>query len=71
MDPKSDTIDAILRFNTSATPSFLAGFSNDELAHYLERLRDSVRREPGDTRRHPIVSDRPSSASSSGARRAG
>ncbi len=38
MMPKSDTIDAIIRINPSANPTFLAGFSNRELDDYLNRL---------------------------------
>ena len=38
MMPKSDTIDAIRRLNPTAKPGFLAEFSNNELAEYLDRL---------------------------------
>jgi len=39
MMTKSDTIAAILEFNATADPVFLAGFSNNELDEYLHRLR--------------------------------
>ena len=39
MMTKSDTIAAIIEFNATADPVFLAGFSNDELDEYLHRLR--------------------------------
>ncbi|MGB2988099.1 MAG: hypothetical protein WBE26_19705 [Phycisphaerae bacterium] len=38
MMPKSDTIDAIRNLNPTATPGFLAEFSNDDLSEYLDRL---------------------------------
>ena len=38
MMTKSDTIEAIQKLNPTATPGFLAGFPNDELARYLNRL---------------------------------
>ena len=38
MMPKSDTIDAIRNLNPTATPGFLAEFSNDDLSEYLGRL---------------------------------
>lgn len=40
MMTKSDTIEAIQKLNPTASPDFLAGFSNDELAKYLDRLSD-------------------------------
>ena len=40
MMPKSDTIEAIQRLNPTASPEFLAGFSADDLARYLDRLAD-------------------------------
>lgn len=48
MMPKSDTIDAIRWLNPTARPDFLAGFSSDELARYLDRLTNlSTRRHGG------------------------
>jgi hypothetical protein len=41
MAPKSDTIEEIMRLNPTASPDFLAGFSREELARYLERLADA------------------------------
>ncbi len=38
MMTKSDTIEAIQKLNPTARPDFLAGFPNDELARYLDRL---------------------------------
>jgi len=38
MMPKSDTIDAIRRLNPTASPGFLAEFSNNDLGEYLDRL---------------------------------
>lgn len=38
MMTKSDTIEAIQKLNPTASPDFLAGFPNDELARYLDRL---------------------------------
>ncbi len=38
MMTKTDTIEAITRLNPTANPTFLAGFSNQDLAHYLQRL---------------------------------
>ena len=38
MMTKSDTIEAITRLNPTASPVFLAGFSSDDLASYLQRL---------------------------------
>ncbi len=35
---KTHTIDAIRSLNPTATPEFLADFSQDELAQYLDRL---------------------------------
>lgn len=44
MMPKSDTIEAIQRLNPTANPEFLAGFSADDLARYLDRLSDRLAR---------------------------
>lgn len=41
MTPKTDTMSAIMQLNISARPEFLAEFSNQELCHYLQRLRDT------------------------------
>ncbi len=38
MMTKNDTIEAITRLNPTASPVFLAGFSSDDLASYLQRL---------------------------------
>ena len=38
MMTKNDTIEAITRLNPTASPVFLAGFSNDDLVSYLQRL---------------------------------
>ena len=38
MMTKNDTIEAITRLNPTASPVFLAGFCNDDLASYLQRL---------------------------------
>ncbi len=38
MMTKSDTIEAIQKLNPTASPDFLAGFPNDELERYLDRL---------------------------------
>ena len=38
MTTRSDTINAIRRLNTTASPEFLAEFSDDQLASYLGRL---------------------------------
>ena len=38
MMTKSDTIDAIRHLNPSADPVFLAEFSGEDLASYLDRL---------------------------------
>ena len=46
MMPKRDTIDAIREFNTTASPDFLAGFSNDDLGRYLDRLVGARRQRP-------------------------
>ena len=46
MMPKRDTIDAIREFNTTASPDFLAEFSNDDLARYLDRLVGTRRQRP-------------------------
>lgn len=46
MMPKPDTIDAILRLNPGAAPTFLAEFSSGELNHYLQRLTDTHRQSP-------------------------
>ena len=46
MIPKSDTIDAIRRLNPTAKPDFLAEFSNNELAEYLDRLTGSAYARP-------------------------
>ena len=46
MMPKRDTIDAIREFNTTASPDFLAEFSNDDLGRYLDRLVGARRQRP-------------------------
>jgi hypothetical protein len=38
MMTKRDTIDAIRVYNSTASPDFLAEFSREELAKYLDRL---------------------------------
>lgn len=38
MMTKNDTIEAITRLNPTASPVFLAGFCNDDLTSYLQRL---------------------------------
>lgn len=38
MMTKNDTIEAITRLNPTASPVFLAGFCNDDLVSYLQRL---------------------------------
>lgn len=43
---KSDAIEAILRFNPSASAEFLDGFSTEELAEYLDRLTGAEPRRP-------------------------
>ncbi len=40
MMTKSDTIEAILTLNPTASRTFLAKFSNAELAQYLQRLQE-------------------------------
>ncbi len=45
---KSDTIEAIQKLNPTASPDFLAGFSNDELGEYLNRLSDMSPESPVD-----------------------
>jgi hypothetical protein len=37
---KTDAIAAIVKLNPTANPTFLAGFSNDDLLEYLRRLSD-------------------------------
>lgn len=44
MMTKSDTIDAITKLNPTANPSYLSGFSGDELSQYLGRLESVTRR---------------------------
>jgi hypothetical protein len=46
MMPKRDTIDAIREFNATASPDFLAEFSNDDLGRYLDRLVGARRQRP-------------------------
>lgn len=55
---KGDTIEAIQRLNTTASPEFLAGFSGDELARYLKRLMNTSPAPRGDPGK-PIGSDEP------------
>ena len=43
MTTRSDTINAIRRLNTTASPEFLTEFSDDQLSRYLARL-DTVSR---------------------------
>lgn len=38
MTTKDQTLESIVRLNPTAAPEFLAEFSNDELARYLDRL---------------------------------
>ena len=40
---KSDTIDTIMQLNPTATPEFLAEFTQDELGRYLARLQSQRR----------------------------
>lgn len=47
MPSKSDTLTAIMELNPTATPEFLAQFTNDELARYLRRLQDARGFDPG------------------------
>ena len=53
MMPKSDTISAITRLNSTASPEFLAEFSNHELTDYLRRLADLRNPRPAADRAHP------------------
>ncbi len=46
MKTRSDTINAIRRLNTTASPEFLAEFSDDQLARYLKRLDTTSRVRP-------------------------
>lgn len=71
MIPKSETIDAIQRFNPSAEPSFLADFSSEELTRYLERLRVSAPVRPRPPVRDTIDRSATPSTPPSAARRAG
>lgn len=52
MNPKSETIDAIRRLNGTASPEFLAEFSSDDLASYLERLASTAKRRQTPDRRY-------------------
>ena len=38
MMPKYDTISSIMKLNPTASPEFLAEFTNEELTTYLHRL---------------------------------
>lgn len=38
MTTRDQTLESIVRLNPTAAPEFLAEFSNDELARYLDRL---------------------------------
>ena len=38
MTMKDQTLESIVRLNPTANPEFLAEFSHDELARYLDRL---------------------------------
>ena len=38
MTMKKQTLESIVRLNPTAAPEFLAEFSHDELARYLDRL---------------------------------
>lgn len=49
MMTKSDTIEAIQKLNPTASPDFLAGFPNDELARYLDRLSNMSPERPMET----------------------
>ena len=40
MQTKSDTIEAILALNPTASRPFLSEFRSDDLSHYLARLRE-------------------------------
>ena len=46
MTTRSDTINAIRRLNTTASPEFLAEFSDNQLARYLGRLDTASRARP-------------------------
>lgn len=49
MMTKRDTIDAIRGYNTTASPDFLAEFSSEELAKYLDRLASMPHRKQAET----------------------
>ena len=49
MMTKSDTIEAILVLNRTATRTFLAEFSNVELTEYLQRLSERSARQASST----------------------
>ena len=44
---KNDTIEAITRLNPTANPVFLAGFCNEDLASYLQRLSSTSKPQDG------------------------
>ncbi len=59
MMTKHDTIDAIRSFNPTANPAFLAEFSNDQLARYLDRLTSLSKAHPFDHSGYLVELDEP------------